>query len=82
MYVRANDDELERQLNESGGTPQETLEKVGSFEAEAHDAKIDDQDVVALWGDGIMTTADNVEPCEIKLEKGKRYRVTIEEIKD
>ncbi len=58
------------------------MEKVGSFEGEAHTAKIDGKDVVALWGDGVITAADNVTPCEVKLENGKRYRITIEEIKD
>jgi hypothetical protein len=60
----------------------------GFFQGEARETKLDGQKVVALWDDGVMLSADNgislmmpgQAPCLFKLEAGKTYKVTVEEI--
>ena len=63
-------------------------QRVGDFEAEARVTEVDGQELVAVWSDGVMLSADNGKsklmpgsaPCEFHLEAGKRYKVIVEEI--
>lgn len=64
------------------------MTKKVTFEDEAKSVKIDGLDVVGVWTDGVMLTSDNGKsplisghaPCDMYLTKGKRYRVTVEEL--
>lgn len=62
---------------------------VGHFEAKAAAIEVDGTEMVGVWADGVLLSADNGKspmmsgmsaPCTFKLEQGKRYRVTVEEI--
>lgn len=63
--------------------------KVGEFNADAVEIELDGSKVTAVWSDGVMLSADNGQspfmagmsaPCDFKLEAGKRYKVTVEEV--
>lgn len=61
-----------------------------SFTAEARAIELNNQPVVAVWSDGVMFSADNgkmkgmpgLQDSVCTLDAGKRYRISIEEIKD
>lgn len=61
-----------------------------SFTAEARAIELNNQPVVAVWSDGVMFSADNgkmkgmpgLQDSVCTLEAGKRYRISIEEVKD
>ena len=36
----------------------------------------------AVWTDGVMIDCDNEERASFYLKEGKRYKVTVEEVKD
>tara|TARA_R110002094_G_scaffold101364_1_gene101269 strand:+ start:1418 stop:1609 length:192 start_codon:yes stop_codon:yes gene_type:complete len=56
------------------------------FEAKAIETVIDGHNMIAAWGDGVMLSCDNgnspwlagTAPTDVRLEKGKRYRITVE----
>ena len=50
-----------------------------SFEGVAKFLKEDE--VVALWTDGVMASSDMLPHCAYRLEAGKKYRITLEELK-
>lgn len=60
------------------------------FDDKAKPIQIDGHPHVGVWTDGVGVTSDNGKspwisgpaPCAMKLEPGKRYRVTIEELLD
>lgn len=65
--------------------------KIGEFEAVAREIESDGSPVTALWTDGVMLSADNGKstimggmsaPCAFKLQAGKSYKVTVEEINE
>lgn len=59
------------------------------FEDDAHSIEVDGQKMVGVWTDGVMLSSDNgkskmmpgIAPCAMNLKVGKKYRVTVEEIK-
>ena len=58
------------------------------FEGEAREIKVDGHKMTGVWTDGVMLSSDNGRspwqpghsPCAVDLKKGKKYRITIEEI--
>jgi hypothetical protein len=63
---------------------------VGSFESKDQDIKVEGQDVVAAWTDGVMLSADNGKDrmlpgssfCDFKLDAGKKYQVSVTEVRE
>lgn len=57
------------------------------FESVARQVEIDGQPMIGVWGDGVMLSCDNGKspwmpgsaPSDVRLEEGKRYRITVEE---
>lgn len=67
------------------------MKTIGKFEAVATDITLDGSPFVAVWGDGVMLSADNgksammagnAAPCSFELESGKRYAVSVGEVGD
>lgn len=50
---------------------------VSEFVGQAVLSKVDNVEVVALQGDGVMISADNESPCDFRLSQGSRYKVTL-----
>ena len=56
------------------------MPKKFEFEGTTKSTALDGK-VVAIWTDGIGLSSDNDEFCAYKLQEGKKYKVTVEEIK-
>jgi hypothetical protein len=55
------------------------MPEVFSFTATAKPTNITD---LAVWTDGVILSSDNSALCAFHLKKGKKYRVTVEELPD
>lgn len=58
----------------------EDRELVGSFEAKAKPILDGKATLIACWTDGVSLRSDNEEDSDFKLQEGKKYRITVEEI--
>lgn len=52
------------------------------FRGEARKVKIDGEDHVSVWTDGIGISSDDKPHCKMRLIPGKTYEVTIREYKE
>ena len=52
-----------------------------TFEGKAMKVKIEGVDNIAVWTDGVGLSYDLEPYAAFKLEEGKTYRITVEEIK-
>jgi hypothetical protein len=74
------------QLEEAGipinqvGSNQEQRGSTLSFEGVAEIAKIDGFDMIAVNGDGVMISTDNVKPNAVELVTGKLYKISVKEV--
>lgn len=83
IHIKHKDDKIQVDVIENKDIiKQPEVKPVGSFEDKAKNVSIDGVSMVGTWTDGVGVYADNEDPCAFKMEAGKRYRVTVEEIVD
>jgi len=61
------------------GPAETTKEDKKQFSFEGKAVKLPDGDI-SVWTDGVALSSDNERQCAYRLEAGKKYKVTIEEI--
>jgi hypothetical protein len=56
------------------------IETAKAFSFTSKAVQIKNSIKVAVWTDGIVLISDNEDFCAYRLQKGKKYKVTIEEV--
>jgi hypothetical protein len=54
---------------------------IETFTAKAQSVRVNGEDVVGVWTDGVMLSADNGKHAQFLLEKGEVYKVTVQRVK-
>jgi len=67
------------ELQEVKNLKAEPSEKSFSFTEKGRSTKIDGEDCIGVWTDGIMLSSDFLSNCEYRLKKGVEYKITVTE---